>query len=268
MDTTPVASPTASGQPGTGLPRFNYLAPVLATLLAAVFLFLVLALLAIAGVLNTVTQFTRVINNEQGGSPIWGGACGLITLALLAGAYYFLTAILKGVRDLAAKPLFTRGSVAPRAKVDSRKAANWLVLEPEYAGADLMTASAVTDEQRAASVDRSEIFQPRFSSPGSVRFDPRDAGLRDELKTAARTEGYLRPDRISAKEPEQALAEAEASEGPTGPRVVFRIDFASAAGFAPGDEMLVAHSRFLQHVYYVARLRSGQWELYRNRSLI
>jgi hypothetical protein len=30
----------------------------------------------------------------------------------------------------------------------------------------------------------------------------------------------------------------------------------------------VAHSRFLEHIYYVAHLRGGEWESYRNHQLI
>ena len=31
---------------------------------------------------------------------------------------------------------------------------------------------------------------------------------------------------------------------------------------------MVAHSRYLEHIYYVAHLRDGQWESFRNRALI
>ena len=40
------------------------------------------------------------------------------------------------------------------------------------------------------------------------------------------------------------------------------------ADLSPGEHVLVAHSPHLQHIYFVARLRDGQWHVTRNKALI
>jgi hypothetical protein len=76
---------------------------------------------------------------------------------------------------------------------------------------------------------------------------------------------YLNPDRISSR---KDAAPAEEGSKPEKPYVIFRVDFASRMGLTPGDEVIVAHSRHLQHIYYIARLRNGEWEAHRNKALI
>src|SRR4051812_41227181 len=100
--------------PTVGLPSVNYYPAIVATLVASVILFLFAGLLATAGLLNTITQWNRAANNEEGGSYLGTGWCGLLTIVALLGTFYFAMAVAKGVRDLSEKPYYTRGIVAKR----------------------------------------------------------------------------------------------------------------------------------------------------------
>jgi hypothetical protein len=247
--------------PTTGLPSVSYYPPILATLLASILLLLAAGMLGFFGILNVITAWGRASNNEGNASFLGAGVCGLLALVALVGTAYFVTAVFKGVRDLNDRLYFTRGTVAKKRTPGGRKANNWLLIKPEYRGNDQYLASLITDEQRAASVDRSQILQPRFAA------DERKAEGRAASAAAPATfRGYLAPERISSSIV-APVPEVE-PEPDTGLRVVFRIDFAARANFTPDEEVLVAHSRHLEHVYYVARLRNGEWEAYRNRKLI
>jgi hypothetical protein len=255
--------------PVVGLPRVNYLPSIVATLVASVVLFLFAALLALAGLLNTITQLGRAVNNETGASYLGAGWCGLLTILALLGVFYFTMATIKGVRDLSQKPYFTRGVVSKRRSPAGRKANNWLIINPSYVGPDLYIASITTDEQKAASIDRSEIFQPRFTGDAESTLAKRRAAEAAAQASPTSTGTYLSPERISApKDPVPFGPDETQDDSLPGPKAVFRIDFASRAGLAPDEEVLVAHSHYLQHVYYVARLRNGEWEAYTNRKLI
>jgi hypothetical protein len=251
--------------PATGLPRVNYRPPVVATLLASLLLLFFAALLAFLGVSNTITQLGRASDNQSGGSFLGAGACGLLSLLAVAGVIYFTMAVRMGMQDLGEKLVYTRGVVARPRAMSGRRGKDWLLVMPRYVGTDLDTASRVTDEQKAASVDRSQIFQPRFGPAGTTKTAPEDA----DAAVSTPAKGYLTPERIStAREAATFKLEPDPGEEPSTPRVAFRIDFASGAKLTPGEEVLVAHSHRLQHIYYVARLRDGEWETYRNKRLI
>ena len=242
-----------------GLPKINYMPAIVATLAAAALLLLIMVLLAFFGILNTATQFSGASQNEPGRSSAGGILCGVLTLFALVGVVYFFLALVKGVRDVGSAPYFTRGSVIVKPGEQVRNAKNWLLIEPEYVGADLQAASVISDEQRAVSADRSTILNPRFAPSGDKRGQGIDKdGLRRDIeKTGNTSSGYLNPSRISANQP---TPELETQLAPR-PKAVFRIDFANKAGFDTGEEVIVAHSRYLQHVYYIARLRGGEWEI-------
>src|SRR5947209_12744025 len=92
-----------AGLPSTGLPQVSYRPPVVATLLASLFLLLVAALLGFFGVSNTITQFGRASSNQEGGSFLGAGACGLLRLLAIAGVIYFTMAVRMGIQDLGEK---------------------------------------------------------------------------------------------------------------------------------------------------------------------
>jgi len=251
--------------PSSGLPQVSYRPPLVATLLASLLLLLMAGLLGFLGVSNTITQFGRASANESGGSFLGAGACGLLSLLSIAGVVYFAMAVRMGVQDLGEKLMYTRGVVAKPRAVSGRRGKDWLLILPRYVGTDLDAASRVTEEQKAVSVDRSQIFQPRFGPGSATKAASADTGA----ASSTETKGYLNPDRISTgREAATFKIEPEPDEEPDTPRVVFRIDFASGAKLTTGEEVLVAHSHRLQHIYYVARLRDGKWEAYKNSRLI
>src|SRR6476469_3427064 len=186
-----------AGPPTTGLPRVNYRPPLVVTLLAALFLLLVAAVLGLLGVINTFTEWGRASNNRVGSSFLGAGLCGLLSLVALAGVVYFVFVLSMGVRDLREKLFYTRGEVVPQRTFGGRRGKDWLLVKPEYAGTDLDTASRIDDEQRAVSVDRSRIFQPRFAPDSARKAGSEDAGTTPG-PPGPTPGGYLSPDRISA----------------------------------------------------------------------
>ncbi len=213
----------------------NYYPPMVVTLLAAVFLLVVLVLLTLITGLAAITQIGRVSNNEAAGSGLTLIGCGLVSLLCLAATVFFMWSVIKGVRDLFTPLYYTRGVVADKRVIGGRRSGTWLGVFPRYSGTDLAVAS-----QAEGYGGRSRGAQPQAASP------PR------------KSSGYLSADRISAEAASDSLA----------PRRIFRVDPASHAALQAGDEVLVAHSRFLEHIFYVARLNDGEWESYRNKALI
>jgi len=244
------------------LPKVNYYLPVVVTLAATLLILAVLAVLTFMAINNTLAQWNRAAAPQQDGAMLSAVLCGLLSLFGVGGLVYFAIATVKGVRDMRTPLYYTRGVVADKPTAASRRTGNWLVVSPRYAGSDLAVASEVTEEQAAASPDRSQIVQPRFGPP--------------TIKSSA----YLPAERISTTEDGRRKTEAKVSPsshafGPSSseeeekvPRIVFRVDLASFKILQEGDEVLVAHSRFLEHIYYVAHLKGDEWEAFRNKELI
>ncbi len=266
--TVPSVSAVRGVAPVQGLPGVNYYLPIVVTLLAAGLLLLVLGTLSLFAIFDAVALWGNFARGASDGSALSGMICGVLGLIGLATTAYFFYAMVKGVRDLRTPLYYTRGAVADKKTIGGRMAGNWLAVSARYGGPDRQEASSVSDEERAASTDRSQIFQPRFPQPkkpssylpteriSSNPFDP----------VARRAARQARADRIDdlAKESFGSLSEEVSAT----PRVVFRVDLSSHAVLEPGEEVLVAHSRFLQHVYYVAHLRNGEWEAFPNKMLI
>src|SRR5438477_13135491 len=104
---SPLASNLAEAT-ATGLPRVNYYPPVVITLVAALFLFFVSAVLGLLGVINTFTEWGRASKDQAGSSFLGAGLCGVLSLAALAGVVYFVIVVRMGLRDLGEKPFYTR----------------------------------------------------------------------------------------------------------------------------------------------------------------
>ena len=231
--------PEIKGSSERGLPQVNYYPPVVITLIAATFLLVVLVLLTLITGLTAITQVGRVGNNESPGSGLTLVACGLVSLLCLGATAFFVWSVIKGVRDLFTPRYYTRGVVADKRVIGGRRAGTWLGVFPSYSGSDLSVASQAASPQPSGYGGRSRGAQGQGGA------------------TSRKSSGYLSADRISA------------DEGETTPtRRIFRVDPASHAVLQAGDEVLVAHSRFLEHIFYVARLNEGEWESYRNRALI
>lgn len=238
-----------------GLPPIRYRLPIVVTTLAAMLIALVTGLFALITLGIVVNSVTRTAA-EGASDPVFVGCvCAPLGLTLLGGTIFFLGAIIQGLRDLFQPVHYTRGTVAEREHIGVRRGANWLYVDARYAGPDLAVASEVTDEQRAASPDRSQIVQPRFTP--EITHTPTE-------RAKERQGSYLPAHRLT--EDLKALESRE--PGSTKPPLIFRIDPSAHAAIKPDDEVLVAHSPYLQHVYYVSHLRGGEWESFPNKALI
>lgn len=232
--------------PVRGLPRVSYYPPMVATLLAAALLLVVMGTISIITLLASFTQVGRVTGNDPQASPVMLGVCGLVGLVCLGATFFFLLSIIKGVRDLSSPVYYTRGTVADKRAVGGRRSGSWLGVLPRYAGPDLSIAGQVNADQTVASTDLSNAVQPRFAS--STGNPPR------------KPSGYLSADRISA--------EVASSQNTTSRGRIFRVESAPYKTLEAGEEVLIAHSRFLEHIFYIAHLKDGEWETYYNKALI
>lgn len=231
-----------------GLPPINYYLPIIVTLIATLTLFLVTAFLTLIAFGNASNAWNASGSGTEGATPAGFLLCGSFGIIGAVMSIYFFYALIKGVRDLTTPLHYTRGSLADKRAVAGRMAGDWIGVSPQYAGPEVTKASVITDEQAAASVDRSQIVHTR-STPG--------------LRTPPKRSSYLSRDRISTQ-----VEVAPQSLGQPGPRVVFRVDQKAYAQLQPGEEILIAHSRFLEHIYYISHLRNGQWESFKNKTLI
>jgi hypothetical protein len=230
-----------------GLPRVGYYPPVVVTLAATLFVFLIVLLLTLIAFGDSVSLWNR---SAAGGDETQGILiCGLVGIVGAVASVYFLLALIKGVRDLFTPIQYTRGSVVDKRVIGGRFVGNWIGVSPSYVGHSLEAASVVTDEQAAASADRGQILQTR-NAPAPV---PRER----------RRGSYLSPERISS-----TLVTDPGATEEKGPRVTFRVEADTYEGITPGEEVLVAHTRFLEHLYYVAHLRDGEWESFKSKALI
>jgi hypothetical protein len=231
-----------------GLPRVSYYPPVVVTLAATLFVFLIMLILTIIALGDTVAQWNSTSTGEGGGTS---GAllCGVVAIVGMIGSVYFFLALIKGGRDLFSPIQYTRGSLADKRVIGGRFVGNWIGVSPSYIGPSLQAASEVTEEQAAASADRAQILQTR-SAPAPV--------ARDRKRGS-----YLAPERISS-----TLVTDPSVPNEKDPRRVFRVETDCYEGMMPGEEVLVAHTRFLEHIYYVAHLRDGAWESFKSKALI
>ncbi|HEX8228869.1 MAG TPA: hypothetical protein VF826_06105 [Chloroflexia bacterium] len=237
--------PKIKGGAEKGLPHVNYVTPVLGTLSATVLLLVVLGLLTLITGLAAVTQFGRVSNNDARGSLVTLGVCGLGSLICLVGTIYFGWTVIKGTRDLFTPLYYTRGVVADKRVIGGRNTGTWLGVFPSYSGPDLAVAAQA----------------PNLQPLGSSAYLDRSRGAeRGGEPARGKSGGYLSADRISAS------AAADSDTPP--PRRIFRVDPTSHAILEAGDDVLVAHSRYLERIFYVARFTNGEWESYRNKALI
>ena len=235
------------------MPNVSYYPPIIATLLATLLIILVTGMLTLFALAKASSQLNSTNAPNAGDNILSAGFCGILGIVGVLATLYFIVALVKGLRDLAAPVHYARGTVLDKRILGGRKTGNWMGVGVRYSGPDLETASTITDEQRAASPDRSTIVQPRFSEGAQGSLTPR-------VKRGA---SYLPANRLADR-----TASSTATSDPSAPRVIYRVDPASFEALSPDEEVLIAHSRFLQHIYYVAHLRGGEWESYRNKQLI
>jgi hypothetical protein len=239
------------GQAQPGLPVVNYRLPLVTSLATTALLFLVLAFLTLVSVANVFRAFSPT--DDTGSATLGGFFCGVTSILGVGLCLYTLWAMMKGVRDLMTPLHYTRGSIADKRSIAGRIAGEWIGVTPSYVGPDMAIASEVTDEQAAASADRSRIVQTRGAP--TPRVQPQGRG------------GYLAPGRISMQAT-PLVTDADLSDKKPSNRAVFRVDAGAYSQLKAEEEVLVAHSRFLEHIFYVAHLRDGEWESFKNNALI
>jgi hypothetical protein len=238
--------------PVPGLPTIRYHRPIIATILATLLIIIVLGILTLASLAKTLSQFDPANNiNPDDATPVVG-FCGVLSLIGIVALVYFILALVKGLRDLSSPVYYARGVMLDKRVLGGRKTGTWMGIAVRYAGPDLETAQVITDDQRAASPDRSKMFQPRGETTVAT-YTPR----------TKRAGSYLPTDRISSRN-----ATSQAPRDTSIPRIVFRVDAASFEALDPDEEVLIAYSRHLQHIFYVAHLRGGEWESWVNKQLI
>lgn len=238
--------PANIGTPG--LPPVNYYLPVVVTLLSTLLLLVVVAFLTVVAVGNTTLAW-NAFGTGAANAPAWFLLCGALTIIGTGLSIFFLFGVIKGVRDLAAPLNYTRGILLDKRTVAGRLAGEWIGVSPVYVGPDVALAGQVTDEQAAASVDRTQIVRPRGDAP-----PPRPRRGR-----------YIAEDRISVRPDVEYAPQAATQEGP---RLVFRVDQDTYSQIEPGEDVLIAHSRYLEHIFYVSHLRNGEWVSFKNKALI
>ncbi len=258
-----------------GLPVVNYRLPIVATLLAALVLLFTIGFITLVALGTSITQIGRFNSGSSNASATQLTFCGIVGLVGVGATLYFLLAVVKGVRDLTTPLFYTRGIVADKKVIGGRKTGNWLRVEARYTGPNLEEARSVNDEERAVSTDRSKIVQPRFGSVlqgSSYLPSDRISGSQEGIP-AGRAPRRGADKRMSAAAHTMAESVAyamqeEVQKGPKAPRVTFRIDPTSYGVLNSDEPVLVAHSRYLEHIFYVARLKDGEWESFRNKALI
>ena len=223
-------------------------------------LVVVLGFVALVTLSATFQQWDRFNRGDAEQSPFSLAVCGLTGLVSLLATAYLVTAVIKALRDLSAPIVYTRGTVVEKRDVRGRKPSNWLMVAPTYVGPDLSQASAVSDEHRQASrpsSEQSRIYHPRYASDDK------------EQPSAQATSGsYLPASRISTDQAAPAST-SELDSSQRHPRgILFRVDKLSSDLLDANEEVLVAHSRYLQHVFFVSHLRGGEWESFPNKQLI
>ncbi len=238
--------------PVAGLPVVSYYPPIIATVLATLVIMLTMGLLTLFAINKTIIEMNQAATQNHDGSIANAGLCGVLSILGAVSTIYFIFALVKGLRDLASPVYYARGVVLDKRILGGRKMGTWMGVGVRYAGPELQRAQEITDEQSAASPDRSKMLQPRFSQAQATP------------TRTKRSSAYMPSDRIAAS----SLATTSRPTDPAAPRVIFRVDPASFEALSPDEEVLIAHSRHLQHIFYVAHLRGGQWEAWKNKQLI
>lgn len=259
--------------PGQDQVPIRYLPPLLITLLAALFLVGLFALLAyFAGAIAEDNLF----NPGGSGLTFSSAACALVAVLLVGATLYFANASRLAARDLAAKPVTREGVIRqqysgigrnsqtepglsggllPVTARRRRRGGNsfWIVLGPADA-ADATTQVNLTPTAPAAGGD-SGPARPRGFVQGSG-----DLAAQLQEPTSA--------PRPAAEEP-LVLPLPPARRALRADELNLRVDKHIYQAVAVGDRVQVVYSPYLQHVYYVRRQTpAGETVILRNLALI
>ncbi len=248
-------------------PRINYVAPLVAAILSSSFLLLLTMLLLYLSVSNA-------LNTSEGGLLL---ICGLGAILFLVAGCFFAVATFKGVRDLftplqtiagtvvglnnrgqdvpqmmPTMPSFRRNAAPDALSGDkgSRRQSPpfWLVIDPDL-GSRLEAATPPPAPPASQSVAPSTRRVFGISEPATEQPDP------------ARKE----PDPPASDDLRLVLANRAAHSRQL---IRFRVDRPAYEAVHTGNRVVIAHSRYLEHVYYVQRLDEFGSQTILNKSLL
>ena len=221
--------------------RVNYAAPLWATISASLLLVLVVGFLAI---LSFTGLINLIVNEHDGFTALF---CGLLNLILFAGLAFFVVAITKGVRDLSTPLQLTNGLIVDHSYRQQRGGgAYWLVVDTDAQSepAPVMRYIPMSQSKALKNDNTRLVFganpsadDPDIPAPAPAEDDPKQIFARNERLTL-----------------------------PTILR--FRVDKPVYESLRLNDRVTIAHSRFLQHVYYVQQWEGNQGVVLKNKSLL
>jgi len=262
--------------PGQDSVPIRYLPPLLATLLAALFL---VGLFAVLAYLTGSIAGDNLFNPGGAGLTFSSATCGLIAVLLVGATLYFANASRLAARDLAAKPVTCDGVIRQRysgigrssqvepglgggvlpvtARLGRRRGGGnsfWIVVGQGDSAEDVARQVNLTPNAPTAPAADGPA-RPRGFVQGSgdlaahlqaTSVSPLPAGEEPLILPPASTRRLLRPDEVS-----------------------LRVDKHIYQALAVGDRVQVVYSPHLQHVYYVRRqTAAGDTVILRNLALI
>ncbi len=221
--------------------QVNYAAPLWATISASLLLVAVVGFLAI---LSFTGLINLLVNERDGFTALF---CGLLNLLLFTGLAFFAVAITKGARDLGTPMQLTNGLIVDHSYRQQRGGgAYWLVVDTDAQSepAPIMRYIPMA-QSKALKNDNTRLVFGVNPAPA----DP-------DVPTPAPAED----------DPNQIFARNERLTMPTILR--FRVDKPLYESLRLNDRVTIAHSRYLQHVYYVQQWEGNHGVVLKNKSLL
>jgi len=235
---------------------FRYFPPILATLAASLCLTLLFGFFTM---LTLQTTLALVTPDPAGSEPsiLASAACGLLTLALLAGAGYFVYSTIVAARDLVAQPVYFDGTVHLKHNGRGRGGGNWVVIGPPQSAPDPARPVAPSLAPTAGSEPLvREPAERGFVSGKGESFGAQLQGV--QVESRADDAELVLPD-LPGSGAWRRLVPGE---------VNLRVDKHMFEALMTGDDIQAVYSPHLQHVYYMRKRMEGSTVVLRNTILI
>ncbi len=242
-------------------PPVNYRLPILATIASTLVVITLFVLLAFFTAAWSLRQFTTTADDGTG-SPLIGGLCGVATLAMIAGVVYFSLAVIKGVRDLTTPLQHLPGYIERKYTGMGRTGGFWIVVRTGDRPLPIASSARLTPPPPPAPPP---VPAPSAASTGSTTSTgTAPGGFGGGLAEIARQVS------TAPRPPAEASSPAPAPPAATDwtKSHIFRVDKAVYNALRDGEPVVIAYSRFLEHVYYVEHTEAGEPVPLRNTSLL
>lgn len=245
-------------------PPVNYRLPLLATIVSTLVVMVLFILLAFFTAAWSLRQFTTV--DDETGSPIIGGLCGVATIALIAGTLYFALALIKGVRDLTTPLQRLPGYIERKYTGMGRTGGFWIVVRagdrPALATAPVtrLATALTTAPSSSPTAPSTAPSVPALAPPSSAAPTSFGGGLAEVARQVSTTPRP--PADVPGATPVLPIATDWTRSR------IFRVDKSVYNALRDGESVVVAYSRFLEHVYYVEHTEDGEQVPLRNTSLL